>query len=703
MENYMSPHKLLSAATLLFASALLCRGEIKTTVNYNPNESATSAFKFKDLPSPSKTDAAKDAKFVIVDGERDENGGDVDKLNDGKTPTEEDQPAENFFFNAGTPGGRLLVDLGKVIEVRQINTYSWHPNTRGPQVYKLYASDGAATDFNAKPKGIDPEKSGWKLLAKVDTRPKDGTGGGQYAVSISNSEGPIGKLRYLLFDMSQTESDDQFGNTFYSEIDVITGGNSASADSDAQLAADAYVVHTTDGRCTITIDTSGSPDLKDWAEHKLAPLLAEWYPKIAAMLPSDGDEPPKAFSVILRPGDGVAATGGTRITANSRWLKNELNREALGALLHEEVHVLQQYRRPRRDNPDAPRARPPGWLVEGIPDYIRWFIYEPQSHGADITWMRGRRNLSLRYDARYRVTANFLDYVINHYDKDKTLLIKLNAACRDGKYNDDLWKGYTGKTLPDLNEEWKAAVEKQLAAPRPSPVAAATQAPPAPDSTANTLTDAEKAAGWKLLFNGKDFTGWHNFKRDDVLPGWQVKDGALVCADPHNAKDIVTSDSFGWFELQLDYNISEGGNSGIMFHVTDEGGSAWATGPEFQLEDNAKAADPQRCGWLYALYQPPIDPKTDNPLDATKPAGEWNHVRLVLSPEKCIHEINGVKYFEYVLGSDDFKERVAKSKFARMPHFAKSDTGFIALQGDHGQVSFRNIKVRTISAPPKNS
>jgi len=241
------------------------------------------------------------------------------------------------------------------------------------------------------------------------------------------------------------------------------------------------------------------------------------------------------------------------------------------------------------------------------------------------------------------------------------------------------------------------------AAPKPSSVAAATQDPPAPDSTANTLTDAEKAAGWKLLFNGKDFSGWHNFKRDDVLPGWQVKDGALVCADPHNAKDIVTSDSFGWFELQLDYNISEGGNSGIMFHVTDEGGSAWATGPEFQLEDNAKAADPQRCGWLYALYQPPIDPKTDNPLDATKPAGEWNHVRLVLSPEKCIHEINGVKYFEYILGSDDFKERVAKSKFARMPHFAKSDTGFIALQGDHGQVSFRNIKVRTISAPPKNS
>jgi hypothetical protein len=218
------------------------------------------------------------------------------------------------------------------------------------------------------------------------------------------------------------------------------------------------------------------------------------------------------------------------------------------------------------------------------------------------------------------------------------------------------------------------------------------------DAEANTLTDAEKSAGWQLLFNGQDFSGWHNFKREGVRPGWQVKDGTLSCIDPHNAGDIVTSNMFGWFELQIDYNISEGGNSGIMYHVTDAGGAAWATGPEFQLEDNAKAADKIRCGWLYALYQPPVDPKTDKPLDATKPAGEWNHIRLVISPEKCVHEINGVTYFEYVLGSEDFKSRVAKSKFARMPLFAKADSGFIALQGDHGQVSFRNIKVRPLPA-----
>lgn len=215
---------------------------------------------------------------------------------------------------------------------------------------------------------------------------------------------------------------------------------------------------------------------------------------------------------------------------------------------------------------------------------------------------------------------------------------------------------------------------------------------------ANTLTASEKAAGWKLLFDGKTLDGWKNFKKEGVRKGWQVKDGALVCADPSDAGDIVTPEQFTWFELQLEYNISAGGNSGIMFHVTDEGGSAWATGPEIQLQDNAKAKDPQLCGWLYALYQPPLDTKTGKPLDATKPAGQWNHVRVLISPDKCEHVINGVKYFDYVLGSDDFKARVAKSKFASMPKFAKTGKGSIALQGDHGQVSFRNIKIRPIEA-----
>jgi hypothetical protein len=212
----------------------------------------------------------------------------------------------------------------------------------------------------------------------------------------------------------------------------------------------------------------------------------------------------------------------------------------------------------------------------------------------------------------------------------------------------------------------------------------------------NTLTDTEKAAGWQLLFNGSDLKGWSNFKKDTIRPGWQVKDGTLACVDPHNAGDLVNAATFGWFELQLDYNITPGGNSGIIFHVTDKADAVWATGPEFQLEDNVLAADKQRCGWLYGLYQPPIDPKTNQILDATKPAGQGNHVRLVIGSDKCFHEINGVRYFEYVFGSEDFKKRIAASKFGTMPEFAKSGNGSIALQGDHGAVSFRNIKVKPL-------
>ena len=216
----------------------------------------------------------------------------------------------------------------------------------------------------------------------------------------------------------------------------------------------------------------------------------------------------------------------------------------------------------------------------------------------------------------------------------------------------------------------------------------------------NTLTARQQAAGWKLIFNGNDLSGWHNFKTNTIRSGWQVKDGTLACVDPKNAGDIVTAEQFEWFELELEYNISHAGNSGIMFHVTEAANSAWGTGPEFQLEDNVAAKDPIHCGWLYALYQPPDDPKTGKPLDATKPVGEWNHVRLVISPDKCEHVINGVKYFDYVLGSEDFNRRVAKSKFGKMPHFAKFNQGSIALQGDHGQVSFRNIKVRPILPKP---
>jgi hypothetical protein len=286
---------------------------------------------------------------------------------------------------------------------------------------------------------------------------------------------------------------------------------------------------------------------------------------------------------------GVAATGGTRVRCAAGWFRQNLQGEARGAIVHELGHVVQNYGLARRNNPNATRT--PGWIVEGICDYIRWFLYEPQSHGAEIT----ARNIArAKYDGNYRISANFLNWVTDTYCKD--IVLRLNTAARQGKYDDQLWKTATGHTVQELGDEWKAALEKRIAAE----AAEATKA--------NTLSDEEKKAGWKLLFDGKSLDGWHSFKMDSVRPGWQVKDGALICADPHNAGDLCTNDKYDWFELHIDYNITPAGNSGIMYHVTDEARNAWATGPEFQLEDNVAAADPVRCGWLYALYQPPTDP-----------------------------------------------------------------------------------------------
>jgi hypothetical protein len=437
--------------------------EIKVLFERNRDQDASPAFQFGRVPAPVKGDAAAGAKFSIVDGERDPNGGGSEKLHDDQLPEEGDEPGENFFFAQGTDGGRLLVDLAKTIDIRQVNTYSWHPGTRGPQVYALYASTGTNTDFNGQPKrATDPAQCGWKLIAKVDTRPAPGRPGGQYGVSISDSQGVIGSYRYLLFDISRTEDTDPFGNTFYSEIDVL---DTKTTPEPIARVEPPFKIKSTDGYCEISIDAWRAPELKAWAEQNLGPVLAEWYPKLVAMLPSPGYGAPKNVRVTLRPGRGVAATGGANITANSTWLKPETNPEALGALVHEEVHVVQNYGGGRRRGSDTPRAPTPGWLVEGIPDYIRWFLYEPQSHGADLEWMKARRNLTLRYDAGYRISANFLDYAVRTYDQD--LIRKLNAACREGTYSEEIWKTATGKSLEDLAAEWKKDVEEKLQVAQP--------------------------------------------------------------------------------------------------------------------------------------------------------------------------------------------------------------------------------------------
>ncbi|HEX3871563.1 MAG TPA: galactose-1-epimerase, partial [Pirellulales bacterium] len=212
------------------------------------------------------------------------------------------------------------------------------------------------------------------------------------------------------------------------------------------------------------------------------------------------------------------------------------------------------------------------------------------------------------------------------------------------------------------------------------------------NATPNSLSEAEKASGWKLLFDGKSTKGWRNYQARDVNSLWVVKDGAMTLTEK-GAGDLITADQYDWFELEIEYNITPAGNSGIMYRVTEDGKKPYETGPEIQVQDNVEGHDPQRAGWLYQMYAAT--------MDATKPAGQWNHLRIVLSPDKCEHWMNGVKYVEYVIGSDDWKTRIAQSKFAKLPLFAQAAKGYICLQ-DHGNVvSYRSIKIRPITDSSK--
>ncbi len=221
----------------------------------------------------------------------------------------------------------------------------------------------------------------------------------------------------------------------------------------------------------IIIDTTETPDLCGWAAEKLQPVVKEWYPKLVKMLPSEEYEAPTEVTItVKKESRAIASASGNRITCQEEWFRKNLDGEAVGAVVHEMVHVVQNYGWGRRRNSDAKRT--PGWIAEGIPDYIRWFLYEPETKGAEIT----ERNLArAKYDANYRISGNFIDWVVRTYDKD--IVQKINAAARAGNYANDLWKDYTGKTVEDLGAEWKEMHEKRL---KKEPTPEQTETKPAP-------------------------------------------------------------------------------------------------------------------------------------------------------------------------------------------------------------------------------
>jgi hypothetical protein len=450
MKTY---HGIILGAGLLLLAGLAARAEVKVLIDHNSD--GDPSFKFKTVPGPVKHDAADraNAKFTVGDGESDPNGSNLRALNDGRLPEADDDPGNNFFFAAGSEGGRLKLDLRSAVDIKQVNTYSWHRDTRAPQVYNLYAADGTAAGFNGEPKrGTDPASCGWKLLAKVDTRVKYGGEGGQYGVSISDDSGALGKYQYFLFDVSKTEDNDSFGHTFFSEIDVraVTPTEAETpAGPDSKARAKDF---------DWTLDVSQSPDLKDWAETKLKPAVDQWYPVWVDCLASDGFTAPKKFKITIKPMDGVAATSDTDVEVSEEWIKGQIRKpewnEAIGSVIHELVHVVQQYGGKRN----------PGWMVEGIADYFRWFHYEPAAHHPKLS---ARRAARARYSDSYQTTAGFLEYVAKTHDHE--FVVKMNAAMRQGRYSPDLWAEFTGMTVQELWSEYVKSVTESAPAPANKP------------------------------------------------------------------------------------------------------------------------------------------------------------------------------------------------------------------------------------------
>lgn len=207
----------------------------------------------------------------------------------------------------------------------------------------------------------------------------------------------------------------------------------------------------------------------------------------------------------------------------------------------------------------------------------------------------------------------------------------------------------------------------------------------------NTLSAEEHAAGWRLLFDGETTTGWRGYKQEALPAGWEATEDALTRTG--RGGDIITVDRFGDFELELEWRLSpEGppGNSGIFYRVTEEADAIYWGAPEMQVLDNDRHGDGRSpltsSGANYALH--------GVGHEHTRPVGEWNAVRLVVRGNQVEHWMNGTKVVEYELGSPDWLERVANSKFAPHPLYGRAQRGHIGLQ-DHGSyVAFRNIRIR---------
>jgi hypothetical protein len=205
----------------------------------------------------------------------------------------------------------------------------------------------------------------------------------------------------------------------------------------------------------------------------------------------------------------------------------------------------------------------------------------------------------------------------------------------------------------------------------------------------NTLTDAEKAAGWRLLFDGKKIEGWRRYGKD--LPpadGWRIDGDTLHKVQGMRPGDIMTRATFEDFEFSWEWRLEAGGNNGVKYFIIPERKAT--VGHEYQMIDDRLIKDPlSSCAAFYLI----VAPREDKP---TKPMGEWNHSRLLVKGNHVEHWLNGVKVVEYECGSPEVMNQVPKTKFKKWPNFGKKVRGHLLLTDHSDPCWFRNLKIREL-------
>ena len=198
---------------------------------------------------------------------------------------------------------------------------------------------------------------------------------------------------------------------------------------------------------------------------------------------------------------------------------------------------------------------------------------------------------------------------------------------------------------------------------------------------------------WITLFDGKTVSGMRGYKMDSFpWDAWTIEDSSLKTIPGGKGVDIISTETYKDFELELEWKLQPGGNSGIFYFATEENHYIWQSAPEMQILDNKAHHDRLRlvtsAGALYDLIAPSED--------VVNPIGDFNQVKIILRDNHIEHWLNGKKILEYDYDSLEFKNLIFNSKFKDMPHFAKASSGHIGLQGDHGEVWYRNIRIRKL-------